>query len=59
MPLTEEELKDRLFSIYLGSADRANNFYADQADETGLVAVYNYGVQQGIAVGLAITGTEK
>ena len=45
--LSEEELQDKAWGIYLGNRSELYNFYSDQADEEGISAVYKAGLEAG------------
>lgn len=42
-----KELKEKLYDIYIDGLSNTSGFYAGEADETGLLAVYNAGIAAG------------
>jgi hypothetical protein len=45
--MDREELQDLAWSIYMGALDFNSGYYADQAEESALLAVYKAGFQAG------------
>lgn len=45
--LKRDELQDKVFGIYCNGLSEDYNFYAREADEVGLVAVYEAGIEVG------------
>lgn len=43
----DEELKEKLYDLYMANLGEEFNFYANQADQDGLLAVYNAGLEAG------------
>jgi hypothetical protein len=45
--MDREELQDLAWSIYMGALDSESGYYADQAEEPALAAVYRAGFEAG------------